>query len=462
MWNHRTFTFLLLMVLFVAEPSHGDSPKVRYPDNGHFYQRIDTAMAWDQAKAYCEGRGGYLATATSAEEDGFLLGSLLGPFLTTDSFWLGATDLEAEGVWEWVTGEFWGYSRWHPEALNEFDQTYLAITRLSGASTWYAATVAEAFPFICEWGEVDLGSNPEAPTLQVTYAFDPGDHSLVYNLSWTQAPNANGYYLYADFTNDRPFDGTFDHAWDFGNVTTFQFKYDFSYDLDAYVAVRPYHQTIGPYSNVIRILPVFPSFYSFIYGKTTDALTGTPIEGAAISAPETLGFAVSLPDGTYSMIVDPGTWTVSVAAPGYLPIEKPGVKVGELDAVELDFALLPMEALSSTLSGVDIKANDQDGPLTALSGDPVAIHLLVNPAGRPDEPVDWWLVVNSPFGLFFYSEPSGWVADLQPYKQASASRPEEIILGDLLLPKGSYSFYFAYYFVTPPRSSTILCGGKEA
>ncbi len=74
------------------------------PANGHYYQRVSNAMTWAEAKAAAEvtlgnGMKGYLATITSAEEQQFLqatFGSTRG--------WIGASDAEAEGTWNWVTG----------------------------------------------------------------------------------------------------------------------------------------------------------------------------------------------------------------------------------------------------------------------------------------------------------------------------------------------------------------------
>ncbi len=443
MWKQGVLPLVIFMGLSIPGSAHGDAQKVFNPANGHFYQRIDTAMAWDQARQHCESQGGYLATITSPEENGFLLDFLLGPQVASDSVWLGATDLGTEGVWEWVNGEFWGYSNWSAEQLNEYGENYLAVSHLSDTANWHDATGAESFPFVCEWGELDSEGDPEAPNLEVTYDYESEDDGFLIKISWTQVANAHGYYLYADFSNGRPFDGTFEYIWDFGSGLEIQIKYDFSYDLDAYVAVRAYHQTIGSYSKVIRIGPFFPIFASFIHGKISNGLTGAPIEGAEISAPEILGFAISLPDGSYSMIVDPGTGTVSVEAPGYLPVENPGVLVGEFDAVELDFALLPLEAVSPTISVVDIRANDQDGPVNVLSGEPVSISGIVSLVDQPDEMADWWIAVNSGFGFFFYSELWGWQPEPRPYKQASASHVEETNFVDLFLPTGRYTFYFA-------------------
>ncbi|MBF0200808.1 MAG: hypothetical protein HQK66_05755, partial [Desulfamplus sp.] len=65
---------------------------------------------WHQAKKYCESLGGHLATITSAEEEEFIRTNFVET--QTSCVWLGATDENQEGVWEWVTGEAWGFTYW--------------------------------------------------------------------------------------------------------------------------------------------------------------------------------------------------------------------------------------------------------------------------------------------------------------------------------------------------------------
>ncbi|MCU0980806.1 MAG: hypothetical protein MUF25_16780 [Pirellulaceae bacterium] len=84
------------------------SRRLRNPDNGHEYQRIDMPLPWRTAKRVCEEVGGHLATVTSAAENGFICRT----FATTHVCWLGATDEVEEGKWRWVTGEPFSYTKW--------------------------------------------------------------------------------------------------------------------------------------------------------------------------------------------------------------------------------------------------------------------------------------------------------------------------------------------------------------
>ncbi|KJU83305.1 C-type lectin domain protein [Candidatus Magnetobacterium bavaricum] len=91
-----------------------DSDKIVNPANNHTYQRIDTPMAWADAKANCEKIGAHLATVTSDSENQFLVDNLLPSTFWTSNVhcWLGATDAESEGTWKWVTGEKWDFTAW--------------------------------------------------------------------------------------------------------------------------------------------------------------------------------------------------------------------------------------------------------------------------------------------------------------------------------------------------------------
>ncbi|MCX2837945.1 HYR domain-containing protein, partial [Salinimicrobium sp. MT39] len=103
-------------------------------DNNHYYEYVDGAFTWQQAKADAatktlNGLQGYLATITSASENQFILTKLSG------DGWIGGSDsfseinsaagnplyntqTEAEGKWYWVTG---------PEAGTQFSEVSQSV-----------------------------------------------------------------------------------------------------------------------------------------------------------------------------------------------------------------------------------------------------------------------------------------------------------------------------------------------
>ncbi|MFM8983901.1 MAG: flagellin, partial [Spartobacteria bacterium] len=108
--------------LFVNHPERGDAIQVSRPALGDLhtgdalnigeddYSVISGSFTWQQAKADAIARGGHLVTITSAEEWQRVL--LKAPASDSRNLWIGATDENTEGQWEWVTGEPWSYSNW--------------------------------------------------------------------------------------------------------------------------------------------------------------------------------------------------------------------------------------------------------------------------------------------------------------------------------------------------------------
>ena len=126
-----------------------------YPDNGHYYQRIDMEMSWHDAKAYCESIGGYLATITSHDENDFVYNNLCTEGV---EYWLGGTDELSEGDWEWITGEHWSFTNWAPGEPNDADdgEDYLMFP-FDHFGKWNDNGLPNHgldISFICEWGDV--------------------------------------------------------------------------------------------------------------------------------------------------------------------------------------------------------------------------------------------------------------------------------------------------------------------
>lgn len=77
-------------------------------ENKSVYQIIDLPYTWEQAKAYCEEKGGHLATITSEEEQKAVEEAISAG--TKNCYWLGGYK-EAK-KWHWITGEPFEYVNW--------------------------------------------------------------------------------------------------------------------------------------------------------------------------------------------------------------------------------------------------------------------------------------------------------------------------------------------------------------
>ena len=177
------------------------------PANGHWYERFDTTMTWHEAKAFCDAKGGYLATVTSQTENDFVYGNLaaLG---TPQWSWLGATDELAEGTWKWVTPEPFSYTNWaggEPNNCNTENHLMYFTLPDGRAGTWNdlntgnsgsgvpggcgcGGCINEWYPMstICEWG----GFCTKAPAGMISWW--PGDLTANDTVSGNDGTLVNG------------------------------------------------------------------------------------------------------------------------------------------------------------------------------------------------------------------------------------------------------------------------------
>ena len=148
-----------------------DLPDGAVEFNGHYYYLYDAASlagtevnTWENARDYCAGAGGYLATITSQEENDFLY-SYITQQGCSDAFF-GFTDEETEGYWGWVTGEAADYTNWHAGEPNNDggSEDYGSFFYKNTDGTWNDGRFGnDTSAFLCEWGEYEIapGNQPD-------------------------------------------------------------------------------------------------------------------------------------------------------------------------------------------------------------------------------------------------------------------------------------------------------------
>jgi hypothetical protein len=109
-------------------------------------------------------------------------------------------------------------------------------------------------------------------------------------------------------------------------------------------------------------------------------------------------------------------------------------------AAGYDFVSEPLK-----ICDLDIKANGQDGPITLHSSDILNITISIDNNGRTED-ADWWLAVDAPFGIWFYTL-EFWTETLLPAYQGPLfyyPYPFKIIrdIPVSWLRAGTYIFYF--------------------
>ena len=93
-------------------------------------------MTWEEAVAYCQELGGYMATISSDEENEFLY-EMLQESPYSDAYF-GYTDVQEEGVWKWVNGEETTYTNWQDGEPNDENgiEEYAMFYHMTGNSRW--------------------------------------------------------------------------------------------------------------------------------------------------------------------------------------------------------------------------------------------------------------------------------------------------------------------------------------
>ncbi|NNE14965.1 MAG: HYR domain-containing protein [Saprospiraceae bacterium] len=91
---------------------------------GHHYYCSTQPKEWNTAQQTCINNGGHLAVINSAEENNFLAN-----ILTLQSAWIGCSDAQNEGTFEWVNGDALNYTNWYPGQPNDYNynQDYVEL-----------------------------------------------------------------------------------------------------------------------------------------------------------------------------------------------------------------------------------------------------------------------------------------------------------------------------------------------
>ena len=130
--------------------------------NGHsYYIYSDVAETWEEAKVYCETRGGHLAVITNDAENTALFNYMKNSGY--DSAYFGFSDAEQEGAWKWVTGERVSYTNWgdDDEPNGDTYENYgMFYSSVYSNGEWNDGDFVDIYTsdgglaFICEWDTV--------------------------------------------------------------------------------------------------------------------------------------------------------------------------------------------------------------------------------------------------------------------------------------------------------------------
>ena len=130
-------------------------------DGGSVYGFCEDQVTWYTAEFVCDEAGGNLVTINNASENAFLLSTALAlrPDTATDgnvAWWIGYTDEDSEGNFEWVSGSSSGYTNWNSGEPNDagFGGEDCAVLSYFGGDwndlpCWFSFSSYQTF--ICEF-----------------------------------------------------------------------------------------------------------------------------------------------------------------------------------------------------------------------------------------------------------------------------------------------------------------------
>lgn len=156
------FVGAALIGLIMANTAWADSAKLLWNVNGHYYQRFDTGVGfvWATAKTNCESLNAHLATITSPGEQDFVYTQLIAN--RGYRYHIGATRVDVESPWRWITGETWIFQYWG-------DSTYVTdnvriIDDINDNGAWYNSVPDnDDRGYICEWSNHTFVGNAVVP-----------------------------------------------------------------------------------------------------------------------------------------------------------------------------------------------------------------------------------------------------------------------------------------------------------
>ena len=121
---------------------------------GKIYQAVPGAFTWEEAEADAKRLGGHLATITSEQEETALYQCIGYQAFYSNHLWLGASDIDGDGQWSWITGEPFDYSRWGTDrpvaGTNRAAMYNMNYTRREKGQLWYDAGKDSRYGYIIE------------------------------------------------------------------------------------------------------------------------------------------------------------------------------------------------------------------------------------------------------------------------------------------------------------------------
>ena len=198
----------IALVALAFTQSHVDAAIIHGPftnaSNGHIYYLL-SSNTWAKAEAEAVNLGGHLVTINDAAEQTWITNTFLG-LAGTHAVWIGLTDRDVEGTFQWISGETSAYRNWdlgEPNNSGGADQDYVHLIP--------ANTVVQGRAVQGKWNDLgtDQGTNyngiyaiaeivqGEATTVSIIKAVEigwPTQTTNRYQIEWSSSLDTNDWF----------------------------------------------------------------------------------------------------------------------------------------------------------------------------------------------------------------------------------------------------------------------------
>nr|WP_321466061.1 lectin-like protein [uncultured Desulfobulbus sp.] len=139
---------------------------VSYFYNGSEYQVTSSSKNWAGAESEAESWGGYLVTINDASEQNWLTTT----FGLRTYYWIGYTDQDEEGTWEWISGSTATYTYWNSGEPNQAgNEDYAVLNWDQSTGEWNDWSGAN-----CILGIMERSANNAVPEPTTMLLFGTG------------------------------------------------------------------------------------------------------------------------------------------------------------------------------------------------------------------------------------------------------------------------------------------------